>query len=96
MADERNGGIFMAGDDCIGIQCGYKFVGLSYYIASLFVWSSDCLRSTRNLYSIQEYSLQCFLFLPNIFRGTAYNFQGVLCIPSHLSGCVISMVIRWT
>nr|POF23714.1 hypothetical protein CFP56_66778 [Quercus suber] len=24
MADERNGGIFMAGDDCIGIQCGYK------------------------------------------------------------------------
>ncbi|KAF3942887.1 hypothetical protein CMV_030501 [Castanea mollissima] len=47
-------------------------------------------------FNLKEKSLQCFLFLPNIFWGTAYNFQGALCILSHLSGCVIIMVIRWT
>nr|POF26515.1 hypothetical protein CFP56_40120 [Quercus suber] len=78
-----------------------------------FAWSSDCLRSTRTLYSVLSFaavgdgaidgskafkntacnascSSQIFL------RGTVYNFQGALCIPSHLLSCVISMVIRWT
>nr|POF26513.1 polygalacturonase [Quercus suber] len=46
-----------------------------------FAWSSDCLRSTRTLYSIQEYSLQCFLFLPNIPSGYSVQFSRGLVYP---------------
>ena len=49
----------------------------------------DDSKAFKNTACNASCSSQIFLW------GTAYNFQGALWIPSHLSGCVISMVIRW-